>query len=70
MMADGKGYMAEADMIDLMLRVRRALDQELQCSTPEEEVVAQIRRHLQVVEKALPPPIVEAVHETYGLTRL
>lgn len=61
--SDGKGYLSDTEMIQLLLRIRRAIDDEQQSVNPDRELCAQMAKHRGAIEKAMAPTLLEAVNE-------
>jgi len=61
----GADHVREADLVPLLVRIRSRRDQELARQPVDEEFLAQVQSHMDAVEAALPPILVEAVREAY-----
>mmetsp|Transcript_15317 Transcript_15317/g.20208 ORF Transcript_15317/g.20208 Transcript_15317/m.20208 type:complete len:872 (-) Transcript_15317:256-2871(-) len=66
----GDDHIREADLVPLLVRMRSRRDQEMTRSPIDEEFLHQINHHMEAVEAALPPILVDAVKEAYVKPKL
>ena len=62
---NGKNFISETDLLEIMLRVRAALDHEKQSANCNERLCSQMQRHLDVILKIIPPDLVKTADDMY-----